>query len=707
MRDVKPVVTPPPTGPSGQRLYDLASLKTKVWQPLAGLVSSTTATLVSNTRARGLSVGTFSSLRGFAGGDDLTSKGDDGQLLVQERRAYRAAALQTDDPTATDGTAGIGQRPSLSARRRRLSRVSGARKLDTGSRSRLQASLARTGFHGLMVAVGLTAAVTVWSGAGEQPQIANGHGDTVAAVDSVDTTDDALAPIADAVALSDDANDETGPASQPMQPLVKRVVEGDTLRSIAAEFSVSMSTILASNKLDNPDLIQPGQEIVIPPVDGVVADVKSGETLAQISERFGAQWEEVAQANALPNDPDRVISFDRIIVPGRDSADRAIGIARREGPNGSTAAAEGTVNLSTRSDIVSYEVQEGDTLGQLATQFGVSIWTILSANNLADADLIRPGMRLKVLPVNGVEHEVQPGEKLTDIAEFYKVDLGPLIDFNGLTDPDSLTVGLRLTIPGAERPQPGFSLAGGGPAPAISVPVAAPSRPAANVAAAQRPAAQTTLAQARPAAPVAQAKPVAPVAQARPAAPVAQAAAKPSALAKPSAAVAQAKPVAPVAQAKPAAKPQAPVAQAAPARNVVSAAAVSAPTSISPGGAGGSSVVSAAMRHLGARYVFGGTSPSGFDCSGFVWYVHNSIGKPVSRGLWGQLNGGPRIALNALQPGDTVFFANTYMPGLSHTGIYIGGGRFIHASDESSGVKISSLSDAYWGPRYIGASRLY
>jgi len=118
-------------------------------------------------------------------------------------------------------------------------------------------------------------------------------------------------------------------------------------------------------------------------------------------------------------------------------------------------------------------------------------------------------------------------------------------------------------------------------------------------------------------------------------------------------------------------------------------------------------VVSAAMKHLGARYVFGGTSPAGFDCSGFVWYVHQALGKSVSRGLWGQLNGGPRIALNALQPGDTVFFANTYMPGLSHAGIYIGGGRFIHASDESSGVKISSLSDSYWGPRYIGASRLY
>ena len=62
---------------------------------------------------------------------------------------------------------------------------------------------------------------------------------------------------------------------------------------------------------------------------------------------------------------------------------------------------------STRADIVSYEVQQGDTVGQLATQFGVSVWTILSANNLDDPDMIQPGMKLRVLPVNGVEHEVQ------------------------------------------------------------------------------------------------------------------------------------------------------------------------------------------------------------------------------------------------------------------------------------------------------------
>ena len=130
------------------------------------------------------------------------------------------------------------------------------------------------------------------------------------------------------------------------------------------------------------------------------------------------------------------------------------------------------------------------------------------------------------------------------------------------------------------------------------------------------------------------------------------------------------------------------------------------PVTVSSVGSGGG-VLSTAMRNLGARYVWGGTSPAGFDCSGFVWYVHKEIGRPISRVLEVQLSGGPRISKDALQPGDTVFFANTYMPGLSHVGIYIGGGRFIHASDELTGVTISSLSDAYWRVRFLGATRLW
>ena len=124
-------------------------------------------------------------------------------------------------------------------------------------------------------------------------------------------------------------------------------------------------------------------------------------------------------------------------------------------------------------------------------------------------------------------------------------------------------------------------------------------------------------------------------------------------------------------------------------------------------GGGGGTIVANAMKYLGYRYAFGGTSPAGFDCSGFVYYIHNRSGAPVGRGMWQQYNGGAHIPMSALQPGDTVFFANTYMPGLSHDGIYIGGGQFIHASDERTGVTVSSLYTSYWQAHYVGATRLW
>jgi cell wall-associated NlpC family hydrolase len=124
-------------------------------------------------------------------------------------------------------------------------------------------------------------------------------------------------------------------------------------------------------------------------------------------------------------------------------------------------------------------------------------------------------------------------------------------------------------------------------------------------------------------------------------------------------------------------------------------------------GGGGGTIVGNAMKYVGYRYVFGGTSPAGFDCSGFVYYIHNRSGAPVGRGMWQQYNGGAHIAMNALMPGDTVFFANTYMPGLSHDGIYVGGGQFVHASDESTGVTVSSLYSSYWQAHYVGATRLW
>jgi cell wall-associated NlpC family hydrolase len=120
----------------------------------------------------------------------------------------------------------------------------------------------------------------------------------------------------------------------------------------------------------------------------------------------------------------------------------------------------------------------------------------------------------------------------------------------------------------------------------------------------------------------------------------------------------------------------------------------------------GATAVSIALQYVGYRYVYGGSSPRGFDCSGLVYYVyHTRLGMAVGRDTDAQLGSGTRVSRANLQPGDILIFANTYKAGPSHAGIYIGGGRFVHAENESTGVVISSLSTSYWANHYYSAVR--
>ena len=132
---------------------------------------------------------------------------------------------------------------------------------------------------------------------------------------------------------------------------------------------------------------------------------------------------------------------------------------------------------------------------------------------------------------------------------------------------------------------------------------------------------------------------------------------------------------------------------------------VSASGVASAGSASGVQVAQLAQQYVGSRYVWGGVSPAGFDCTGFVLWVYAEFGVSLPRSEAGQLGSGGSISADNLQPGDVVVFANTYRSGLSHVGIYVGDGRFAHAANEASGVVVSNLWDDYWGPRFVGASR--
>ncbi|MEN0644963.1 peptidoglycan-binding protein [Alkalicoccobacillus gibsonii] len=118
-------------------------------------------------------------------------------------------------------------------------------------------------------------------------------------------------------------------------------------------------------------------------------------------------------------------------------------------------------------------------------------------------------------------------------------------------------------------------------------------------------------------------------------------------------------------------------------------------------GATVTNIVAEASKHIGVPYKWGGGTPSGFDCSGFIQYVFKQQGISVPRTAASQYSAGKSVS--SLQVGDVVFF-ETYKAGPSHNGIYIGNNQFIH-SGSSSGVTITSLDNSYWKPRYIGAKR--
>jgi len=118
--------------------------------------------------------------------------------------------------------------------------------------------------------------------------------------------------------------------------------------------------------------------------------------------------------------------------------------------------------------------------------------------------------------------------------------------------------------------------------------------------------------------------------------------------------------------------------------------------------ASGNAIVDFAMQYQGVPYVFGGTSPSGFDCSGFIWYVYSHNGYGFSRAnvksYWNMAT-----KISSPQPGDLVFLENTYINGPSHMGIYIGGNKMVHAG--SRGIGTISLSSSWVRSHFLGYGR--
>ncbi|OXS74722.1 C40 family peptidase [Domibacillus enclensis] len=120
----------------------------------------------------------------------------------------------------------------------------------------------------------------------------------------------------------------------------------------------------------------------------------------------------------------------------------------------------------------------------------------------------------------------------------------------------------------------------------------------------------------------------------------------------------------------------------------------------------GESIVEYGKKFMGVPYVFGGTTPNGFDCSGFIQYIfRNAADMSLPRTTGEQYNLGTPVAKSDLQVGDLVFYANTYKKGISHVGVYAGNNQVLNATS-SKGIALVSMNDSYWGAHYAGSKRV-
>ncbi|MSQ24571.1 MAG: LysM peptidoglycan-binding domain-containing protein [Chloroflexi bacterium] len=245
----------------------------------------------------------------------------------------------------------------------------------------------------------------------------------------------------------------------PALPLMYEVVEDDTLLAIATRFDSSIEVPRLANDIEDLNLIQVGQAWRIPPAGTSAQRADAATTLAALAGSYavdvtvlGAYNGIEAQAFDQPLGREWVLLPPNLVQPDR-LAPGSIGNI-----SGDDASAFSLPFGAQRPvEPIMYEVRPGDNLTEIAWRLGIDVDTIVNNNpRLADADQIRVGEKLLVLPVSGLLYRVEPGDTLSGVAERFGLDIYPILEFNHIESVDLVQSGMQLILPGAGPS--GFSL---------------------------------------------------------------------------------------------------------------------------------------------------------------------------------------------------------------------------------------------------------
>ena len=221
---------------------------------------------------------------------------------------------------------------------------------------------------------------------------------------------------------------ENGGSTPPSGAVTYTVQRNDNLTEIAARFGTTVAELVRLNNIANPNLIYPGQVLIIresggvtPPSGAVTYTVQRNDNLTEIAARFGTTVAELVRLNNIA-DPN-------LIYPGQ------VLVIRESG--GSTPP----------SGTTTYTVQRGDTLSEIAERFGTTVSALVLANNIADRDLIYPGQVL-IIPAGGCvdNYIVQRGDTLSEIAERFGTTVARLASLNNIRNTDRIYVGQVLSL---------------------------------------------------------------------------------------------------------------------------------------------------------------------------------------------------------------------------------------------------------------------